>query len=178
MCPHLSSSSSAKVTKVYRGSARGVLPESCADGRWNSRPGLLTRTAVACWHLPSRPRPASRLRLWAATDGQLHLPFAPFAPTTPPAPAPTIASRLAHSFWKPNEYNVRGGVEAGFMSTTTNRAVAIGYAGGLDASGAGQTPMVFEYEQGMIDRGAELDWLSQYPHEKEGSPLAPRASAS
>ena len=67
----------------------------------------------------------------------------------------------------PNEFDVRGGVEAGFMSTTNNRDVAIGYAGGFDA-GDGKTRMVFEFEQGMINRGAELDWLSQYPHEKEG----------
>ena len=55
------------------------------------------------------------------------------------------------------------------MSTTTNRDVAVGYAGGLDASGAGSTPMIFEFGQGMVNRGAELEWLSQYPGENEGA---------
>ena len=49
------------------------------------------------------------------------------------------------------------------MSTTTNRDVAIGYAGGLQ----GAQPMVFEMRQGMIDRGADISWFSQYPHERE-----------
>jgi hypothetical protein len=56
------------------------------------------------------------------------------------------------------------------MSTTTDRDVAVGYAVGTPGIDESRTPMVFEFEQGMIDRGAELDWLSQYPHEKEGAP--------
>ena len=62
---------------------------------------------------------------------------------------------LPEMFWKANEYNVRGGVEAAFMSTTTDRGVAARYASG---GGAG---LIFELEQGMVDRGAELSWLSQ-----------------
>ena len=34
------------------------------------------------------------------------------------------------------------------------------------ASGGG-AGVVFEIQQGMIDRGADLSFLSQYPHEKE-----------
>jgi hypothetical protein len=49
------------------------------------------------------------------------------------------------------------------MSTTTSRDVAMGY------SSQGATPMLFEMTQGMVDRGAELSWLSQYPHEEEVS---------
>ena len=37
---------------------------------------------------------------------------------------------MPNSFITPNEYEVRGGVEFGFMSTTTNREVAIQYARG------------------------------------------------
>ena len=72
---------------------------------------------------------------------------------------------LPPSFWKADENGVRGGVEAGFMSTSRSREVAIGYAG---LASEGKTPMVFEMAQGMINRGAELSWLSQYPHEEEG----------
>ena len=48
------------------------------------------------------------------------------------------------------------------MSTTRDRAVAMGYAEGGAAAG-----IVFEIQQGMVDRGADISWLSQYPHEKE-----------
>jgi len=71
---------------------------------------------------------------------------------------------LPKQFWEPNKQGVRGGVEASFMSTSTAMEVAVGYAGGRDAKG---TPMVFELVQGMVDRGADISWLSQYPHEQE-----------
>ena len=63
-------------------------------------------------------------------------------------------------FWKPNEQGVMGGVEYAFMSTTPDPAVAYQYS--QDGFG-----IVVEIKQGMIDRGAEISWLSQYPHEKE-----------
>ena len=44
------------------------------------------------------------------------------------------------------------------MSTTKNPDVAKSYAGGSEAGG---TPMVMEMEQGMVDRGAAIEWLSQ-----------------
>ena len=58
---------------------------------------------------------------------------------------------------------VRGGVEFGFMSTTPRQGIAEEYA----AMGAAGHKLVFEVQMGMVDRGAELDWLSQYPAEKE-----------
>lgn len=68
---------------------------------------------------------------------------------------------LPMEFLQPNEFGVRGGVEAGFMSTTRDRGVAITYAG---ETGIG---VVFEVQMGMVDRGGDIGWLSQYPHEKE-----------
>jgi hypothetical protein len=70
--------------------------------------------------------------------------------------------RLPDEFWTPNEFGVRGGIESAFMSTTLNRQVALMYAS--QSKGAG---IVFEIQQGMVDRGADVSWLSQYPHEKE-----------
>ena len=70
--------------------------------------------------------------------------------------------KLPDQFWKPNEFGVRGGVEQAFMSTTTDMSVAMGYASG--GHGAG---IVIEVQQGMVDRGADISWLSQYPHERE-----------
>ena len=70
--------------------------------------------------------------------------------------------KLPDEFWTPNEFGVRGGVEQAFMSTTTEQSVAMGYAAG--GKGAG---IVIEVQQGMVDRGADISWLSQYPHERE-----------
>jgi len=69
--------------------------------------------------------------------------------------------RLSESFWKEDATGVRGGVEYGFMSTTTDKDVAFQYARG---GGAGT---ILEIRTGMIDKGADLCWLSQYPHECE-----------
>jgi hypothetical protein len=55
------------------------------------------------------------------------------------------------------------------MSTTADRKVAAHYAS------AGNAATIMELEQGMVDRGAELSWLSQYPYEREVRPtLLPR----
>ena len=54
-------------------------------------------------------------------------------------------------------FGVKGGIESAFMSATTDREVAIAYAA---SAGAG---FIFEIKQGMIDRGADIEWLSQYP---------------
>ena len=84
--------------------------------------------------------------------------------------------RLPETFLTPDEFGVRGGVEFGFLSATTDRAVAMQYASGR---GSG---IVYEITQGMGDRGAELTWLSQYPHEAEVNSAAlafsPKSSLS
>ena len=49
------------------------------------------------------------------------------------------------------------------MSTTTERSVALTYA----SSQPGRAGLVFEIPMGMVDRGADISWLSQYPHERE-----------
>ena len=48
------------------------------------------------------------------------------------------------------------------MSTTFKREVAMHYA-----SEPGKPALLFEIQMGMIDRGAELGWISQYPDEAE-----------
>jgi hypothetical protein len=57
-------------------------------------------------------------------------------------------------FYRKNAFNVSGGIELAFMSTTTDREVATGYL-------RGQTGVVFEIEMGMIDKGADVSILSQ-----------------
>jgi hypothetical protein len=54
------------------------------------------------------------------------------------------------------------------MSTTFNRDVAMAYAAG----DAGKPALVFEMQMGMIDRGAELSWVSQVGSMPPGGILA------
>ena len=61
-------------------------------------------------------------------------------------------------FWVPNAMGVRGGIEYGFSSTTTDREQALLFAGGGQLDDAST---VFEMQMGMVDRGADLTWLSQ-----------------
>lgn len=72
---------------------------------------------------------------------------------------------LPSEFWQANEYGVRGGIEAAFLSTTRDREVALSYAAGN--GGDAKAGFIFEIQQGMVDRGADLSFLSQYPHEEE-----------
>ena len=71
-------------------------------------------------------------------------------------------AKLPAAFLEPNELGIKGGVEYGFTSTTTEREQAVHYA-----QGAAST--LFEMEMGMIDRGADVSWLSQYAHESESA---------
>ena len=61
---------------------------------------------------------------------------------------------LPESFFVPDSMGVCGGVEFGFSSTTTDRAQAVVYA-------EGKASTLLELEMGMVDRGADVSWLSQ-----------------
>ena len=74
---------------------------------------------------------------------------------------------LPKEFWVPNEMGVRGGIEYGFSSTTVDREQAMMYAQGSTDKKDGDASTIFEMQMGMVDRGADLTWLSQYPHERE-----------
>ena len=65
---------------------------------------------------------------------------------------------LPETLMKKNEvFGYRGGVELGFSSLTYSREVALDYSKTNDASPS----MVFEVQMGMVDRGCQLEWLSQ-----------------
>ena len=51
------------------------------------------------------------------------------------------------------------------MSTTTDRDIALHYGGAASASD--KPSIVFEMQMGMIDRGAPVQWCSQFPGEAE-----------
>ena len=63
---------------------------------------------------------------------------------------------LPDEFWQPNSLRFRGGVEYAFLSATRDRDVALSYA-----TSEGSAGIVFEIQQGMLDRGASLRFLSQ-----------------
>ena len=72
---------------------------------------------------------------------------------------------LPEQFWRSvaaGGGGLRGGVEWGFMSTTTDRRVAVQYSGRDRGRGT-----VFEIAAGRVDIGADLSWVSQYPGERE-----------
>ena len=58
----------------------------------------------------------------------------------------------------------RAGIEFGFSSTTLDRGVAGFYA---QAGKAARASTIIEAKQGMVDRGADVSWLSQFSHEAE-----------
>ena len=58
----------------------------------------------------------------------------------------------------------KGVVEYGAQSFTTDRSVAIGYAR-MGSSGSEKPSYVFEVVEGEIDKGADISFLSYYPHE-------------
>jgi hypothetical protein len=68
---------------------------------------------------------------------------------------------LPASFMEPDKFGCCGGTDFGFMSTTTDKKVALDYARSKPPS------IVFKMVLGLIDRGADISWLSQYPMEQE-----------
>lgn len=70
--------------------------------------------------------------------------------------------KMTPRFLHPNEFGSRVGNEVGFMSTTTKMEVAIGY---MDE--AKPHKQLFEINVAQIDHGADIDFLSLFPGEKE-----------
>ena len=67
-------------------------------------------------------------------------------------------------FRKDAKTNIAGGVEYGFSSTTRERKIAVHYAK-VEKGETAST--VLEAQMGMIDRGADISFLSQLPGEQE-----------
>jgi hypothetical protein len=65
---------------------------------------------------------------------------------------------LDQNWLNKDQRGCRGGVELGFLSTTTNREIALEYSGVANRRG-----IIMDIDVGSVDCGAELDFLSQYP---------------
>eukprot|EP00966_Prymnesium_polylepis_P250740 5798002-Prymnesium_polylepis.1 len=74
-----------------------------------------------------------------------------------------VSGLLPNEFWEESEDGVLGGVERAFMSTSTQRDVALGYMRQKKET----AKILFEIRMGMIDRGADVSCLSQFPAERE-----------
>jgi len=61
-----------------------------------------------------------------------------------------------------DERGNRGGVEFGFLSTSTCKAQAMGY---IDFERG--MPQLYEMQLGQIDRGSDVSWISYFPQEAE-----------
>lgn len=73
-----------------------------------------------------------------------------------------VAGMLPDWFWN-TKAGTYGVVEAAFMSASTDKRLA------LDVAGLGKASIMFEICQGMstASKGADLGWLTQWPHEGE-----------
>ena len=68
---------------------------------------------------------------------------------------------LPEDFWKRCKNGAVGFLEAGCLSTSTEKEEAMHYAR------RGAAGLIFQLEQGFVGRGASISWLSQYPAEAE-----------
>lgn len=71
---------------------------------------------------------------------------------------------LPDLFFQTDEHGCSGYAEWGFLSTTADRDVALGYSGINERR---HKAMVMVIETSSIDRGADISEFSQYPSEKE-----------
>ena len=78
---------------------------------------------------------------------------------------------LPPSFWDADMSGIKGGTEMGFMSCTSDRGVALAYSRKQGRGTSGEVTntasLLLESRMGMVDRGADLSWLSQFPQEAE-----------
>ena len=78
--------------------------------------------------------------------------------------------KLPEEFFVPDEQGCKGGVEYGFLSTSADIEVALTYAG---IQKNRPNPIIFELDIGKTSMGADVSFLSQFPHEKGACPCRP-----
>lgn len=68
--------------------------------------------------------------------------------------------KFPSTFYKRDSEGQRGMVEWGFMSTTSDKNIAVRYSGVRDSKAFAA---IMEIEAGTVDRGADISPFSQYP---------------
>ena len=71
---------------------------------------------------------------------------------------------LSDTFLIKDVFGCTGGVEPSVLATTTDWDTAVFYS---LRTGEKTAAIIFEIEVGQVDRGANIGWLSQFPHEEE-----------
>jgi hypothetical protein len=72
---------------------------------------------------------------------------------------------LPDAFFRADGKGRRGFAEWGFLSTTSNKEVALtySYSGGGEADATAPIPIVIKISSSAVDRGASIHVFSQYP---------------
>ena len=71
--------------------------------------------------------------------------------------------KIDEKFYKAEGDNLAGGIELGFMSTSTDKNVALEYA----RRGSTTDCTIFSMAFDMTSKGASVQWVSQFPYENE-----------
>ena len=81
---------------------------------------------------------------------------------------------LPEAFFHADDTGRRGFAEWGFLSTTSNKDVALTYSySGGQADAAAPIPIVIKISSSAVDRGASIHAFSQYPAVRPPPPPAP-----
>ena len=167
----MSSISGIKIVRDH-GHAGMTLQDFCDDPR--AMAADLTLAEVAALRLYSGPAFRAlnyacrmlQVEPWATTiaccfSGILKLSFLS-QPTRVYRGVREADMKLPPDFLGVGDGKFAGGIERSFMSTTSNPGVALDYSGGALTEG---TILVIDFD--MTSRGADISFLSQYPHEAE-----------
>jgi hypothetical protein len=73
---------------------------------------------------------------------------------------------LPEAFFRPDNRGRRGFAEWGFLSTTQDKEIALKYSLGQQGH---SLPMIMVVESSAVDRGANVQELSQYPQVRRAS---------
>ena len=74
---------------------------------------------------------------------------------------------LPQAFFDPDEDGNIGGVEIAFLSTTTDRTLALMHERSTREEQRLRPSMLFQIKIGLADKSADVEWVSQRPAEKE-----------
>jgi len=126
---------------------------------------LYTTSSYSRINDPLRQDPPERPHPFAATtyfidDGIKKL--RAVAASSPNAQTMKVFWRGLKDLTLPMEFVQKGGTEFGCMSTSEDKKIAVKFA-------ASKCPLILKYEsKDFANRGADVSFLSVYPHEKEG----------
>jgi hypothetical protein len=86
---------------------------------------------------------------------------------------------LPDAFFRPDSMGRRGFAEWGFLSTTSNKDVALtySYSGWGQADATAPIPIVIKISSSAVDRGASIHVFSQYPTVRPLYPVTRKASS-